>query len=516
MTALYHTVLADFRERTRRYSFLVVLGLNLYLGYLVYVGKFTARLGNYRGVGNSAWVGSTMTMTCTLLLMMFGFYVIKNAIDRDRTTGVGEILATTPLTRIGYLFGKLLSNFAVLTSMLMIVAASGAVMQLVDPGSGSFDLWHLLAPFVYIGLPTMLLTAAFAILFESIRWLRGGLGNAVYLIMITMSLPLAMETKRPIFDFVGLNLFETSMKTAALAQFPGAKLNFNLNPEFFPGLEQFQWDGIEWTWAVVQPHFFCVGLAFFITMLAVPFFDRFDPSKTKRRVKKTPVDSNNGMVRSLAETTPYHLSHLAAVRSVFSPVALLLAELRVMLKGFHWSWYVVQLGLIVASLAAPFEIARTYILPVAWVWPLLVWSKMGTRELRWNTSQIMVSCPYPVSRQLPVAWLAGITVALVAGGGIAIKALILGQFSYLAAWLTAALFIPTLAMTLGKVSGTNKLFEVVYMTLWYVGPMNHIVPLDFLAASPEAITTGVPLYYAGATALLIPIMFAAGRHRMGT
>ena len=513
MTALYQTVLADFRERTRRYSFLVVLGLNLYLGYLVYVGKFTARLGNYRGVGNSAWVGSTMTMTCVLMLMMFGFFVVKNAIERDRTTGVGEILATTPLTRFGYLFSKLLSNFAVLASMLMIVAASGVFMQLVDPDSGHFNLWELMAPFVYIGLPTMLLVAAFAIFFESVRWLRGGLGNVLYFFAIMMSLPLAMETKLHIFDFVGLNLFETSMKAAALVQFPGASLNFNLNPEFFPGLEQFQWDGIKWTMAVVLPHLFCVGLACFITFLAVPFFDRFDPSRIKRRIKKIPSLSANREVHPQLGSRPYHLSELAAVHSSFSPAAMLIAELRLMLKGFHWSWYIVQLGLTIASLAVPFEISRAYLLPMVWVWPLLIWSKMGTRELRWNTNQIMSSCPHPVSRQLPIAWLAGILIALVTGGGIALKALIIGQHTYLLTWFVAALFIPTLAMTLGKISESNKLFEVLYMTLWYVGPMNHVVPLDFLVATPEAAVAGVPLYFAGITVLLVPIMFLAGRMR---
>ena len=59
---LYHLARADFFERTRRYSFLIVLGLVLFLGYTVNAGNITLRLGNYRGVFNSAWVGSMMTL----------------------------------------------------------------------------------------------------------------------------------------------------------------------------------------------------------------------------------------------------------------------------------------------------------------------------------------------------------------------------------------------------------------------------------------------------------------------
>lgn len=66
---IVHLALADFRERTRRYSFLLILGVNLYLSYLVFAGKFTLRLGMHRGAANSAWTGSTIVMTCVLLLV---------------------------------------------------------------------------------------------------------------------------------------------------------------------------------------------------------------------------------------------------------------------------------------------------------------------------------------------------------------------------------------------------------------------------------------------------------------
>jgi hypothetical protein len=97
MNTLYHIIRADFLERTRRYSFLIMLGLVLYLGYTVNAGQITLRLDTYRGIFNSAWLGSMMTLVINFFLGWFGFYLIKNSIARDHETGVGQIMATTPL-----------------------------------------------------------------------------------------------------------------------------------------------------------------------------------------------------------------------------------------------------------------------------------------------------------------------------------------------------------------------------------------------------------------------------------
>jgi hypothetical protein len=100
LQALYHLVRADFLERARRYSFLIVLGAVIYLGYLVASGRFTVWLGTaHRGVYNSAWVGVLMTMPTLFLMLFAGSYVVKNTLERDRRTGVGEIIASTPVTK---------------------------------------------------------------------------------------------------------------------------------------------------------------------------------------------------------------------------------------------------------------------------------------------------------------------------------------------------------------------------------------------------------------------------------
>ncbi len=124
MRVLYHLARADFLERVRRYSFLMMLGLVLWIGYLSASGQFRMRVPpDYLGVINSAWVG---------------FYLVKGAVSRDYETGVGQIMATTPLSRPLYTLGKWVSNFAVLGLMVLLLLLMGDVMQLAV-GVEGFD-----------------------------------------------------------------------------------------------------------------------------------------------------------------------------------------------------------------------------------------------------------------------------------------------------------------------------------------------------------------------------------------
>ena len=190
---IYQLARADFLERVRRYSFLVMLGMVVFLGYQTAIGNLSLELGQYRGEFNSAWVGAMMSLIGTFFIGWFGFYLVKGSVARDRETGVGQIMATTPLTRPLYLLGKWLSNFAVLMSMVGVLALAGIAIQLLQGENTQIQLLEFLDPFTFIVMPLMALVAAMAVLFESISFLQGGFGNIVYFFAFIMFLPLFME-----------------------------------------------------------------------------------------------------------------------------------------------------------------------------------------------------------------------------------------------------------------------------------------------------------------------------------
>lgn len=135
-----------------------------------------------------------------------------------------------------------------------------------------------------------------------------------------------------------------------------------------------------------------------------------------------------------------------AAGSAFRFPGVLAAELRLALKGQPWWWFAAAAGLVIAGLTAPAQGVRQIVLPLAWIWPILVWSPMGNRESRFGTGELLFSAPRPVGRQLPAVWMAGVLVAAAVGGGVAARYLIAGDFAALAAWAAGALFIPSLAL----------------------------------------------------------------------
>jgi hypothetical protein len=495
LRTLFHLTRADFLERARRYSFLVMLGLTIFAAY-VYVPPASANyltlgLGNYRGAYNSAWVGGAVAVLCSALLSLPAFYLVKNAIERDEQTRVGQIIATTPLSKPLYTLGKAFSNFVFLAVMVGVIALSAGAMQLIRAEVFRIDLWALLAPFVFCVLPSMAVIAALAVLFETIPWLRGTLGNVVYfvlwlvlLVVSAANMPSPQRVGKPANDLWGIQVILSSMIKDTAAAFPDYHGSVAIGAVTLPApLQTFTWNGIHWTAEIVFGRALWLSTALGIALLAALFFRRFDPAPRKPKPAQGPEPTDSPPLESAqpAQTpAPVHLTPLTSGRRAFYPTRILLAELRLLIKGIRWWWFIVFAGLDVAGMLLPTEFARQYLLPVAWILPLALWSALGTREKRHNTDQLIFSAPHPLSRQFLLVWLAGVTVALVAGAGVAVNLILAGDWLHLLAWGTGALFIPTLALALGVWSGSSKLFEVVYMLWWYAGPINRVESLDFM------------------------------------
>ena len=163
-------------------------------------------------------------------------------------------------------------------------------------------------------------------------------------------------------------------------------------------------------------------------------------------------------------------------------IHILISELKLLLKGRRWWWYAVAGGLIIASIVSKPEDVRAFILPITWLWPVLIWSGLGGREIRNNTQQLVFSSAAPLVRQLPASWLAGFSLAVLTGVGAALKLSIAGDGAGLLAWFSAALFIPSLALASGVWSHSNKLFEVAFVAMWYLA-MNGLPEVDFFGVN---------------------------------
>jgi hypothetical protein len=183
----------------------------------------------------------------------------------------------------------------------------------------------------------------------------------------------------------------------------------------------------------------------------------------------------------------------------------LAAELKVLLRGHNPLWYAGAIGLIIACLVSPLDALRQYLLPALWLWPMLIWSQMGTRERRHNAEQMVFSTPRPVMRQLPAMWLAGVILTVIVGSGAWVRLLLMGEVTSLLAWFVGALFAPSLALALGAWVGNSRAFELVYALFWYVGVANRVPALDYSGATAEGLAIGMPVVYLGVSAVLVAL-----------
>jgi hypothetical protein len=546
---LCHMVLADFLERVRRYSFLLTLAFAVYVAYAAFTEKIVLRLDDYRGIYNSAWLGGLMGVVCSAFLSLVGFYVVKNSIQRDQQTRVGQVLAATPMTKRFYTFAKSISNFAVLAAMVLVMGAAAVVMQLLRGEDPHLHLWSLLAPLALFALPAMAFVAALAVLFETLPVLRGGIGNVIFFFLWILLLVgggigslekgAARNTIQYFEDFTGIVAEMDDMQAAVRKVDPAYKGGSALNIGDTKPRKRFVWAGIRWTPLMYESRLFWLLAAAFVAWLASFPFHRFDPAREwaiRRKLESSvpsapPATPEQFIAHAKVEDLSAHLSPLAfdaktqsgmlqtvKLRSVTlenktsNPfLRLVAAELRLMLQGQRWWWYIVAAGLSIACLVTPLKASRGGILIAAWIWPILVWSQMGSREARFGTESLLFSCARSLGRQLPALWTAGVIVSLLTGGGVGIRLLLSSDWHSLAAWFAGACFIPSFAMACGVWSGSGKMFEAIYTVWWYIGPANQTPGLDFMGVSSASSTPGI---YAVATVLLVAVAYYGRRAHM--
>jgi hypothetical protein len=494
---------ADFRERSRRAAYLVTLAAAIALGYVALPPARSVwvvlNAGGYRGVYNSAYVGTVTALAGGLWLMIGGFYVVRGAIARDEHTGVGQVLAATPLRGAGYLAGKFVSNLLVLSSMAAVLAVTALALQLARGESAAVSPGALLLPYVLLTLPVLAVTAAAAVLFETVPVLRGGLGNVAWF-FFWMFAAIAGGGA----PLGGLGTVAASMRRAIAGPYRPAAGEFSLGfTKLDHPLRTFTWAGLHPSAGFVIARLVLLVVAAGLAVLPAAWFGRFDPARLGRRQAARhrggpePVpesvsgpagapeaDGGGAGQGSRARLAYRPLPAVARGRSGLAAGRLLAGEARILVQGVSRWWWLAAAGLTVLSLAVPRDLVKpagastALLLSAAWIWPVLIWSRLGTQR-RENGLDTLLGAYPGAGRQLAAEWLAGLALTVALGLGPLLAMAIAGDGAGVAAWAGGALFIPSLALLLGLVSRTHRVFQVLYLILWYA-VVNHVAAADYM------------------------------------
>jgi len=525
---------ADCKDRMRRPAYAVTLLAAVGLGYVA-APEADARwvvmyIGHHRGVYNSAYTGTLIALAGALWLTLGGFYVVRNAISRDQSSGVGRLLAATPMRTAGYFFGKFLSNCLILASMVGVLAVTALVVQVARGEDRGIDPVALLAPFVVIALPVVAFTAAMALLFESVPLLRAGLGNIVWF-FVWLVVAIGGQSPGAPLGGIGVHAVAQSMGLAMAEQ--GIDISeggFSLGLVYLDTpLRTFVWDGLDLTGGFLGGRLAMIALAVLLALVPALWFPRFDPARGHGSAAAGAVEEPvtpavplagassaparpAGTTARPAVTTTRSLP-ASVVRRRGGYVRLLVGEFRVLIQGVSPWWWLGAVLLTVLGLVLPFDGMILVILPLSWIWPVLVWSRLGTQRYEYGVDAILGAYPWG-RRRLIAEWAAGVLLTALAGIAPAVRMLAAADRPGLAVWAAGALFIPSLALALGVLSRTHRLFQAIFLMWWYAA-INGIAFLDFMGtARPDGVPAGPgPLLILGVAAALVGVTYLAGRAR---
>jgi hypothetical protein len=287
------------------------------------------------------------------------------------------------------------------------------------------------------------------------------------------------------------------MREAMAAQhLPSTAAEFSLGfTEVDHPLDTFTWTGLHPSGGFVTARLVLVLAAACLAAVPAIWFGRFDPARGRPR--RAPAPDHGEALVSVPATAPAASPAARSSRSlVYPPLSqplarpglatgrLLAGEVRILVQGVSRWWWLVVGALTAASLAVPGNLVEpagattALLLSAAWIWPILIWSRLGTQR-RENGLETLLGA-YPAGyRQLAAEWGAGLALTVLTGLGPLLRMVLAADGPGVAAWIAGVLFIPSLALLLGGAGHTHRVFQAGYVILWYAA-VNQVAAADFM------------------------------------
>jgi hypothetical protein len=432
----------------------------------------------------SGYVGLAITMLCSTLLTLFGFYLVAGSVRRDRQSGVGAILAATPLSKSAYLCGKFFAHTAYFFVAAALAVPAGLV-TLARWGEGPFRPGDYLSVFILTLVPALLFTASVSVLFDSTRGLSGRGGLVVWFlvfVLVVIALPMAgiesdgpNRTKLPRFDPAGIATLEVLIRQSL----PGVQhISSGLTIDDKP-MERVPWAGIP-----IRADFVASRAAQILDvvpplLLAVLLFDRFDPARSRRRAPREVTRRTAEEVPARADTPTLSLPPASPHPTTLAAV---IAEARLIWDtGSLLKWPFAVAALLAAVLPSDgmrMGAAAFLLLAISLV------SEVAAREELSGTRALVFSQPgVPAS---PLFWKAASCALFLELFGLpAALRLAASSPARGLAFAAGLLFLALASAALGTLTSGGKLFSAVFLVLWYVA-LSGLPAADFTGALSQA------------------------------
>lgn len=481
------------------------------------------------GIYNSAYVGASAAVLAALFLSLIGFYLVTGSIRRDRQSGVGVILAATPLSSAAYLAGKIAAHTVYLWT-ISLVSLAGGFLVFLRFGVGGFAPLAFLMPWLYFVAPAMVFVAALAVFFDATPGLRGVGGYIAYFFFWCFGLLIlpglssggmnaeggSMAATTPYYDPIAMGAILQMLQEATDSQLGDVAIGLQYG---VGKLNLIDWQGFHYSlrWLGIRLlTLLWVGLPFGAALF---FFDRFDPARKRagRREAASPAGATSlseagasGTGNGNGDRAPAPRLSLASLPPILAmPSALrsILAEAKILWDGAGFLRFLLPPAALAAALPGEAGLpgAAALLLLLA---PAL--AEAAARESLAGTWPLILGQP-GVPRSA-VLWKLGAALLFVLALGLPRLLFSLAWPELAAGWLLGLVFVAGFAVAAGFLSKGGKLFIGFYLALWY-SALNGAPFADFAAAMTPAPALATSAIYAGIGLASIGFAFLVEKRR---
>ncbi|RII12034.1 hypothetical protein DSC45_27475 [Streptomyces sp. YIM 130001] len=260
----------------------------------------------------------------------------------------------------------------------------------------------------------------------------------------------------------------------------------------------------------------CGGFLVAVLLALLPslWFGRFDPARAGAAGREDTAPLPPG-----PDVAPVDAAGFALPRTPSEHGGafgrLLGGEVRILFSGVSRWWWLGAAGLTLAALLVPKASVTVAVLPALWVWPVLIWSRLGSRQTENGLEGLLGSYP-SAHRRLLAEYGSGVVLTALMGAAPLVRIVAAGDSGGLTAWFVGVLFVPSLALFLGVLCRTPRVFQALYLPLWYL-VLNGVAGLDFMGAVRERGEPAGPLpLFTAASVLLLTasVLIAAVRRNV--
>lgn len=470
----------EVRLRTRRLSTLLAVMAMIAISWAMIVdpktGSTLMSINNSRVLYTSSALAMGSASLLSFLLALIGFYLVRGRIVEDIRSGIGSVIAATPVGNALFLFSRWLGGVAYMLLLVMVAMCSIMVLQAVR-GDGPIQIGVYLQTYLLVLGPMVFFAVGAAILFDSTSLLMGKAGDILYFIAWVFQVSLVSKVEQLsggfsswlFLDFSGLVTTVFVFKTHLMTD------NFSLGASTFdPALAPIIFPASMWTLEMAMMRIGSAALALCVLLPAIPLFHRFSPDKVKAshsRKRRSPLEILNAWSRPLAKQVQPLFLWSARSSGLLGQV---MAEVALSLVSAPFSIFVLVLLISVSALCSLSSLPGLIFFAVAY-WGVMI-SDISTRDyqsaMEHMTGVGKGGADWRYLRQLLASMILGLLFVGV----------IIFRLSFATPLLALALGVGIASMSaaanfLGKTSNTSKTFMSLYLFTIYLAAQATKVPM---------------------------------------